>query len=183
MNLAELEQKIVKFAQQVKDAQGLAIPQEVASAAEDFVMDNFQNQSWEGQAWEPSKGTILVKSGALRRGVETVVAHGYVKLINDVPYARVHNDGFDGTVSVPGYEKSTYADVGSGTFTKKGKEKMLKMKTGSIKVNAHSKKMKVKRRQFMPTAESPSPTLNKRIDVIVASEILRLMNSNGLKHE
>lgn len=163
------------MAQEVKEAQHMHIPQLVESAALRFVDDNFINQGWEGQAWEPSKGTILVKSGALKRGFESFASPGQVRIINEVPYADAHNRGFEGEVDVPDHERGVYKKVGSGKFTKKGKERLVTKKTGSVHVRAHKMKIKLKKRQFAPTEDSPSPTLNKIVTTIISSEMLKII--------
>lgn len=175
MDFKEFENTVVKMAEQVKASQKMVLPQLIESAALEFVDDNFRNQSWEGQAWEPSKGTILVKSGALKRGFEGFSSPGQVRIINELPYAIVHNNGFTGEVDVPEHTRGIYTKVGSGKFTKKGKERLITKKTGSGKVRAHKKKMNIKRRQFAPTEGSQSPTLNKTVTTIISSEMLKIM--------
>lgn len=175
MNFDEFTKKVVGMAEEVKKAQGLAIPQKIESAALRFVDDNFRNQSWEGQAWEPSKGTILVKSGALRRGFESSVSTGEVRIYNEVKYAKAHNEGFDGEISVPEHERGQYEKVGSGVFTKKGKERLITKKKGSGRVKAHKKHLKLPKRQFSPTEASPSKTLNNTINTIISSEMIKIL--------
>lgn len=175
MDFKKFEHTIIKMAQEVKEVQGMHLPQLIESAALEFVDDNFRNQGWEGQAWEPSTGTILVKAGVLRRGFESIVTPYQVKIINDVPYAHPHNTGFEGDVNIPEHERGQFKKVGSGKFTKKGKERLVTKKTGSGKVKAHTKHMKLDKRQFSPTETSPSPTLNKTVITIINSEMLKIL--------
>lgn len=175
MDFKKFEHTVIKMAQEVKEAQGMHLPQLIESAALEFVDDNFRSQSWEGQAWQPSTGTILVKSGALRRGFESVVTPGQVKIINEIPYARAHNEGIDQEVDIPEHERGKYEKVGSGVFTKKGKERLVTKRTGSGRVKAHTKHMKLPKRQYAPTEGSPSPTLNKTVITIINSEMLKIL--------
>lgn len=167
MDFKKFETTIIKIAQQVNDAQGMTIPALVESVALEFVDDNFQNQGWEGQAWEPSKGTILVKSGYLRRGFDSVVSREQVVIRNETPYAQPHNEGFEGDVLIPTHERSR--------FVKKGR---LSKKTGSHLVQGYKRKMKLPQRQFAPTDASPSPTLNHKVSTTISSEMLRIINQN-----
>jgi len=65
------------------------------------TLDNFKNQSFDGQKWprrKDKKNTkpLLVKSGRLRRGSSWRVLSSSptrVTVGTDVPYARIHNDG------------------------------------------------------------------------------------------
>src|SRR5579875_896124 len=63
-----------------------------------FVDDNFRLQGWQGvtfRPWQPNKkGTrILVKSGALRRGMNYQVQGDTVRFYNNIVYADIHNRG------------------------------------------------------------------------------------------
>lgn len=83
------------------------MPTLLANQARNFFLDSFKNQAWDGKGWAPrQKNTrkgraILVKSGALRRAVSQSVrsvAFERISLVVALPYAAVHNEGFDGTV-------------------------------------------------------------------------------------
>lgn len=131
-----------------------------------FVDNNFRNQSWEGVAWEKTErgGTILVHTGALRRGFMSERTSGQIRVYNDMPYAKVHNEGFDGIQQVRAHTRAVYERKG----------KMAKIK-GRYKVKAHSRHMKIKQRQFLPTNHSPSETLENKISNIIEESIKDLM--------
>ena len=42
---------------------------------------------------------LLIKSGRLRRGLRKRPTFDYAQVINDVPYAEAHNEGFKGSVT------------------------------------------------------------------------------------
>jgi len=178
MDFNRLKEKVIEMAQDMKDAQHLSLPQLIESKALRFVDDNFQNQGWEGQSWKPNDrhGTILIMSGALRRGFESTVSQDQVRIFNEIKYAFVHNEGFDGEVVVPGHDRGQYKQVGSGKFTKKGKERLVLKRIGTGRVKTYSRRMKLPKRQFAPTDASPSPTLDGIVKATIASEVLRLMN-------
>lgn len=135
------------------------------SAALRFVDDNFRNQSWEGQAWQASDGTILVKSGTLRRGFDSAVSPGQVKITNAVPYAKPHNEGFEGDVTIPEHERAQYKSL------KGGKKK----KTGTGRVKSHKRKMKLPKRQYAPYEGHESPSLNKIVSTAIQTETLKIL--------
>lgn len=164
MDSKDFNKKFQKLLPEITKAISKKIPLLIESAALRFVDDNFRNQGYEGEKWKESDGTILVKSGALRRGFESDVGTDQVRFTNDVKYASVHNEGFDGEVSVPEHFRNS--------FKKKGAKKT---KTGKVKVKAYKKHMKIPQRQFAPTADKPSPTLNKIIDKVIDDEIANVI--------
>lgn len=131
----------------------------LANEAVNHSLDAFKKQAWDGQQWRRRiyrKGegrSILIKSGRGRRGMHVVStsATGFV-YGNDVPYMKAHNEGFTGSVKVKAYTRNKFSKskVGSGKFTKSGKERLKTVSTisGSIQVKAHSRKMNLPRRQF-----------------------------------
>lgn len=145
---------------EVKKAIEKDIPLIVESVALRYVDDNFRNQGYEGDRWKDSNGTILVKSGTLRRGFEGEATANQVKITNDVPYAAAHNEGFNGEVSVPEHQRAV--------FVKKGAKKT---KTGKVKVKAYKKKLKLPQRQMAPITSNDSPTLSKNINEAISNKI------------
>ena len=91
-----------------------SVPKQVAANAVKFFVGRFTAQSWldsSEQPWAPRKAAwgrkkdtgraILVKSGRLRRSIRTTEAtfDNIVIASMDVPYARAHNEGFEGEVT------------------------------------------------------------------------------------
>ncbi|MCO5229594.1 MAG: hypothetical protein M9958_00420 [Chitinophagales bacterium] len=140
---------------------------EIEAAALRFVDDNFRNQAWEGVRWEKSGegNTILVASGALKRGFTSERTPGQVKVINDMPYAKVHNEGFNETVQVKAHTRGQYSG-------KKSKRKI----TATHKVKAHSRKMNIKKRQFAPYQGNESDTLNHTVKIIIDHNIKKIFS-------
>lgn len=145
-----------------------------------FINGNFRAQGWQGNSfekWEPNqrKGTILVKKGHLRRSMRQEITPGAVKTWSTSPYAAIHNRGFKGTINVPEHNRGTFKRVktGTGKFTKSGKERMrtVKQQTGMIKVKAHTRKVNIKRRQFMPEKWDDSPVLVNAIQRTVVNDL------------
>lgn len=150
-----------------------------------FINGNFRAQGFQGQSfvrWKKSnggKGTTLVDKGSLRAGNYYTTQPGQVTLKNNMPYAKVHNEGFQGTVSIQAYTRNKYTKTkkGTGKFTKTGKERQqtVTYKSGSSQVRAHQRKMNVPKRQFMPTNENDSPVLNNAITRQVARDLKQIM--------
>lgn len=151
-----------------------------------FIDDNFRMQGWQGksfQKWEPNarKGTILVKNGHLRRGFNYGDAgFGAVRFYNNVKYAAVHNRGFDARVKVPEHKRARYAKskvFSVNEFTKSGRRKSQTVtnKIGEGTVQAHSRHMKIRQRQFAPYEGSESPVLNKSITRELEREISKIL--------
>lgn len=155
MTPQEFEAQMQKNAEEVKK-QMQQLPALLAADALRFVDDNFRNQSWEGKPWKAivRNGTILVETARLKNSFNYETAPGEARIYTNVPYAAVHNEGFQGSVSIPAHKRSQYAKTG------KGKKK--KTSTGMVK--AHSRKMNIAQRQFAPTSSSPSLTLQKQLN-------------------
>lgn len=142
---------------------------EIESAALRFVDDNFRNRSWEGMPWESSgEGkTILVTTGALKRGFRTERSAGQIRVWNDRPYAKVHNEGFNEVVKVKAHKRGVYSGE------KKSKRKIV----SKYEVKAHSRKMSIKKRQFAPYQGSESPTFNATVETIITKHTNKLLNN------
>lgn len=150
-----------------------------------FINGNFMAQGFQGQSferWKKSRkphGSTLIKSGALRAANYYTTQPGQTTLKNSLPYAKVHNEGFNGTVTIKAHSRNKYskAKKGTGKFTKTGKERMqtVTYKSGSSQVRAHQRKMNIPKRQFMPTHPNDSPVLNNAVQRQVARDIKQIM--------
>ncbi len=81
------------------------IPRMVAVTALEFFRMSFTNQGWKDvslRKWRPrregavrnDKRNLLIDKGRLKRGLRILtVAPGLVVLVDDVPYAGIHNEG------------------------------------------------------------------------------------------
>ena len=98
--------------------------------------NNFREQGFFGERWRPkkvfSKGgspTILIVTGALRRGIRSSVRGRGVVFTSDKPYAALHNEGGRFRQSVPAH----YRGRGGRRY----------------RVRAHTRTMKMPQRQFI----------------------------------
>ncbi len=158
MNFDEFQASLKAMANDIREnAPELAT--EVESVGLRFVDDNFQNQSWEGDPWPARAGNVdpdralLVKDGDLRSGFTSVLEPGQVRILNRIPYAKLHNEGFRGVVYRRPHKRVRLVKVGKG---KKAIAKRRNVKGGGYR-------MVMPRRQFAPYHGSESPTLNRQV--------------------
>ncbi|WP_298307233.1 hypothetical protein [Flavobacterium sp.] len=144
-----------------------------------FINGNFRAGGYQGSSFKKWK-TKLIDTGALRSDNTYTTQVAQVTLKNNRPYAKAHNEGYEGTVSVKAHTRNSYSKtkVGTGKFTKKGKErtKTLTTKSGESKVKAHSRKIKIPQSQFMPIKDGDSPVLKNAITRAVSRDIKELIN-------
>jgi len=152
------------------------LPDSIAVVAVNFSMDRFRAQNWVDHTthpWKPRNPkpawgkkrerpgrAILVKSGRLRRSVRIVsVSPNQIVIGSDVPYARIHNDGFRGKIEQNVREHSRRVKRGN-------KEK-------TVVVSAHKRQLNINmpQRRFM----GASATLEQKLNRFVKAEFLRVI--------
>lgn len=184
MSPEEFEKALRSKSAEMKTYTEVHFPTKAGKIALRFVNGNFRAQGFQGRSfkkWKSNKrgGTILVKTGKLRAATYYTTQVGQATVQNHMPYAKVHNEGFNGTLSIKAHTRNKYSKtkIGTGKFTKKGKErqKTVTMKTGQSNVKAHSRKVNIAQRQFAPTTTNPSPVLNNAISREVAKDINLIM--------
>lgn len=184
MNPQDFSAAINRKANELKNYTTSRFPSKAGNIALRFVNGNFRAQGFQGTSfkkWKPNKrgGTVLVKTGKLRAATYFTTQPGQFTLKNTMPYAKIHNEGYKGEVSVKAHSRNKYSKtkVGTGKFTKTGKERTrtMTMKTGQKSIKGHSRKINLPQRQFIPTTASPSPVLNNAILREVARDINQLM--------
>lgn len=148
-----------------------------------FIDGNFRAQGFQGSTfkkWKKSSdnGTTLVKSGALRAASYYTSQPGQATILNHMAYAKVHNEGFKGTVSVKAHTRHVHrGDVLRESYTnKKGKSatRTIKLQVKE-QVKAHTREVDIPQRQFMPIHENDSPILNRAIEREVARDLQTLI--------
>ena len=170
-------------AKEIEQYAQLQFPTKAANIALRFIDGNFRAQGYQGrsfQRWKKSrKGTTLVKSGALRAATSYSIQTGQVTIFNRMAYAKIHNEGFKGSISVKAHTRNRYTKsrVGTGKLTKTGKERMqtVTAKSGESRVKAHLRNVDIPQRQFMPITSSDSPVLNKAIQRDISKDLLKIL--------
>lgn len=184
MSPEEFDKALQRKSTELKTYAETRFPTKAGKIALRFVNGNFRAQGFQGASfkkWKSTKrgGTILVKTGKLRTATYYTTQVGQATIQNHMPYAKVHNEGFSGNVSVKAHTRNKYSKtkVGTGKFTKTGKErqKTMTMKTGQSTVKSHSRKVNIAQRQFAPTATNSSPVLNNAISREVSKDINQIL--------
>ena len=173
MNPDEFSRDIRKKAQELKIYSETRFPSKAGNVALRFVNGNFRAQGFKGstfQPWKPNrKGTTtLVKTGKLRAANYFTTQIGQFTLKNHMKYAKIHNEGFKGTISVKAHSRNKYSKTRVGNRT-------MTMKTGEKAIRSHSRKINLPQRQFIPTVANPSPVLNNAILRMMDKDIQNIM--------
>ncbi|MGR3790051.1 MULTISPECIES: hypothetical protein [Flavobacterium] len=182
MTPQEFEQALRNNAREVRQYASVAFPRVAGELTLRFINGNFRAQGFQGatfKKWKKSKGTTLVKTGALRSATFFTTQNGQATIKNNMPYAKTHNEGFKGVVSVKAHTRNTYKTerVGTGLFTRNGTERTrsVTVKTGERTVKAHTRNVDIEKRQFMPIDQNDSPTLNNAIKREVTRDLKNLL--------
>jgi phage gpG-like protein len=146
------------------------LPDVAGVAYQNFVLDNFQDEAWEGKAWQPrqqlngkkkqkqSRRALLVKTGRLRRSiryrVETRAGRKVVIIYSDVPYAQAHNEGLKVDVQA------------------RIKAHTRRTARGKVQVQAHTRKQTINlpERRFMGHSNS----FNQKLEQYITKSLKRL---------
>ncbi|OQY03233.1 MAG: hypothetical protein B6I20_05500 [Bacteroidetes bacterium 4572_117] len=139
---------------------------DVAVLAADQFDQNFERQSFFGQKWEPSEyvkrtrpgGSLLVKSGHLRRSIKKQISGSRITFISNAPYAEIHNQG--GTINHPG---------GTAFFKKKGQTIWVSNRKAMGKKYPRTKphKIEMPQRQFIGDHPKLEKMIEKEIEDII----------------
>lgn len=136
-------------------------PDVVAETAVEHFRENFQAQAFDDEPWAPlspryarskrrSSGRILTRTGALQASIRPeIVEQGLVRISagnGRVRYARVHNEGFAGQVTVPTHVNRN--------FMGKGK---------AVTIRQHQKLLRIPKRQFMGRSVPLTGRINNRL--------------------
>ncbi len=134
--------------------------QTIAAVAGDYFQKRFVEKEFDGKPWplaqNPARrGMELIVTGNLRNSLlverepgKVTISFGKEPVVN---YAQVHNEGFDGEV-----------DVKAFTRIVKGKQQ---------EVQAHTRHMRIPKRQFLGEAQELEQLLHEELTAL-AAEIL-----------
>lgn len=163
----------------------LTLPMTVGDLAVQFYKARFRAEGWYDATFvkwavrsakaKRNKGrAILTNTGRLRRSIRIAkLTQSSVTIGTDVPYARVHNEGFNQAVHVRPHSRGIYKKkkVGTGTLTKTGKQRMKTVTElqSTTQVGQHTRNMRMPQRQYM----GESQYLNKIITRKISTEVLK----------
>lgn len=130
----------------------------VAETATEYYKSTFRKKAFDGNPWAPAKvpkatGSLLIDSGALLNSIRPAVvtpARVVISAGNEkVDYARAHNEGYKGMVSVPAHTRKT--------------------KRKDVPVKAHTRKTDIPKREFMGDSEELNGRIHARIEGYIDS--------------
>lgn len=159
------------------------LPVQLGNEAVNWFKGNFRRQGWPGnglQPWKPRKANarrnagrgILINSGRLSRSPRIInTAALRVDVGTDVPYAKAHNEGFTGVVTVKAHRRTTFGQVKVSTGKANKPYTTKRMATGSGEVKAHSRRMNLPQRKFMGNSPVIESILRKRAAVHIGREL------------
>lgn len=164
-----VEEKLMKIQQNLANT-FRELPAIIGEEIVNYSLDAFENEAWDGKGWEKRKNPtkwgkpddterkLLVKTAKLKRSIRIaqIIEDKIIMSVGgaDVPYARVHNDGFNGVVS----------QTVDGHLRRGKKGKIIRIKPFSRTINQH-----IPQRQFFGN----SPFLKEKIKKIVMQEIFK----------
>lgn len=154
------------------------IPKIVGNEAVNFFRERFHEQGWHDVAeepWEPLSpntkkkkgGAILIESGKLMRSIHIESMSGLkVTVVASMPYAKVHNEGFEGEVTIKSHarvirRRTRVASSSIATKRRSTSNQMLTYGTGRVK--EHQRKMRIKARRFMGVSQELNLRIKMRI--------------------
>ncbi len=163
MNAEEIRVSIENVESEIKKQIMDDMPRLIGNAAVSMVNQNFRDAGWRDgglKPWKKTKRQMGKGKGSQYLPLHSSREHmsrstqykktgpGEVTISNPVPYASVHNDGFEGNVNVKAHKRTI----------SKGKNKGDK-----YSVRAFSRRMYIPQRQFM----GESRELNEKIENII----------------
>ena len=136
-------------------------PAIVSETAVEYYKERFAVKGFDGSPWIPGRpkksGSLLVQSGNLMNSIRPAYVGPDKVIISagnaQVPYAQVHNEGFEGDVAIQSYVRST-----------KGKANKKKADAGDAPGH-----MKIPQRQFMGDARELSDRIKDRLNAAISS--------------
>lgn len=153
-----MEIKIDKLLENCMEEIMQGTAQIVAETSVEYFQNTFRTKKFDGNPWAPPRvpkrsGSLLVQSGALLNSIRPVLVSPERIVIaagnEKVDYARVHNEGFKGSVTVPAHIRHT--------------------RRGDQTVRQHSRNVNIPQRQFIGNARELETELQKRIEAYVES--------------
>lgn len=173
------EEPLKRLEEAVKEASPVIL-RKMGTHAVNFAHENFEKEGFQGASFEPwaprkketrkTKGKkILTNTAQLRNNTHFNIEGDSVVIRNNVPYAKIHNEG--GTIDHPERSQVMNFKRGRGGKLKLGKIQTLSQRNKIVAqakatVGAHSTSMV--KRQFI----GYSPVLNKRIEPMIIQEVL-----------
>ncbi len=164
MNLDEFNNYLRNIPEKIRDI----APGIVAETSVEYFKERFKEKAFDGEEWAAGKpkrtGSLLVESGNLMNSIRPAEVSPERVVISagnqQVPYAKVHNEGFNGEVTVKSHIRR-----------KKGRKTTQKNKNvlygGDSMVSQYTRKMSIIKRQFMGESKELAERIKTRLDEAV----------------
>lgn len=151
---------------------------------------NFERQSFFGEAWQRRKGPlrpkghILVDTGQLRRSIQSRTTENSITFFTTEPYAAIHNEGGEivVTAKMKGYFWHKYKEATGSFGRKKDGSRRNDKRTAQLSEEAEFWKfmalkkagttIKIPRRRFLGT----SPEVERTVREIIEENITEYIN-------
>lgn len=158
------------------------LPTVLGNEGVNWIKDNFRRQGYPDKsftAWKPraanakrNKGRgILIDTGRLSRSPR-IMATGplRVDIGTDVPYAKAHNDGFFGVVTVKSHSRAKIGKIRMSSG-KTGEFRTKRGITGTVQVKSHQRRMNLPRRRFAGASPILASILRKKAIVHIGRDL------------
>ena len=137
----------------------------------------FESGTWEKTKYDNPKGSLMMRTGTLRKSIRSEIKDTCITFTSSLPYAEIHNEGGEIVVTeqMKRYFWAKYYELsGKVKATSKGKASKSSQKYSAqaeyyknlalMKVGA---KMTIPKRQFI----GEHPNLTKRIETIISDNL------------
>ena len=160
MNLEEFNEYLRNIPEKINEV----APTIVAETAVEYYKQRFEEKAFDGKEWDKGKpkkrGSLLVESGNLMNSIRPAEVGPERVVISagnaHVPYAKVHNEGFDGEVTVKSHIRRK-----KGSTPRKNKNVLY---GGDALVTEHKRNMHVVKRQFLGESKELADRIKTRLD-------------------
>ena len=126
-----------------------------------FERKGFFNDPWPDTKHLNNRGSLMMRSGDLRRGLESDIDSGIaVRWTNSVPYATIHNEG--GTIDITAKQRAYF-----WYRHKKGKDESEDDEAEMWKHMALAKQLKIPKRQFI----GDHPKVSKIVEECISTNM------------
>ena len=144
------------------------IARELAFIMEGETNQAFRSKSWGGVAWAPvrypvRRGSLMIRSGALRRSLSFRADGNVVTVSSSLPYATLHNEGGRVTVPVtPEMRRYWWAQY----YKAKNKKEQARYRAMALSRKSHWQ-MQIPQRQFVGITDETERRLDARINELL----------------
>jgi len=166
----------------------MLMPAKMGTTCVKFFKDRFSAQAWTDESASPwaarkpgskrNKGrAILINSGRLRNSIHILYTTADSSTVGtEVPYAEIHNEGFNGVEQVSGFtrkkfKKSTvFSTEVFNIKSRKGRKSTIKSVSGETEVKPFSRQMNMPQRRFI----GESKLLVHKLEQMITIELKKI---------